>query len=113
MQETHVALEDQRQGVLARFFHGLSDPTRLRIIETLISEGELNVSQLVTLLGQPQSRVSNHLACLRWCGFVESRRDGKYVYYRIGDDRVRELVGLAGAIVADHSSAIMTCTRMG
>lgn len=112
MQDTHVALEDQRQDVLARFFHGLSDPTRLRIIETLISEGELNVSQLVALLGQPQSRVSNHLACLRWCGFVESRRDGKYVYYRIGDDRVRELVRLAGAIVTDHSSAIMTCTRM-
>ena len=72
-----VALEDaaeQRLAVTAKFFHGLSDLTRLRIVELLL-EGEKNVSELVTILDQPQSRVSNHLACLRWCGYVDSRRD--------------------------------------
>ena len=43
-----------------------------------------NVSELVAALGQPQSRVSNHLAVAR-CGYVDSRREGKFVYYRLAD----------------------------
>ena len=102
---------EQRQAVTAKFFHGLSDLTRLRIVELLL-EGEKNVSELVALLGQPQSRVSNHLACLRWCGYVGSRRDGKFVYYRVADPRVRELLELARGVTADHAAAILGCTRM-
>lgn len=102
---------DQRLEVTARFFHGLSDLTRLRIVELLL-DGEKNVSQLVGILGQPQSRVSNHLACLRWCGYVESRREGKFVYYRIADPRVRQLLGLAREVIADNAAAILSCTRI-
>lgn len=104
--------ETQRQETTAKFFHGLSDLTRLRIVEVLLDEGEQNVSELVALLGQSQSRISNHLACLRWCGYVDSRRDGKFVYYRIADPRVRELLLLARAVIADNAAAILTCTRM-
>ena len=86
-------VDEQRLAVTDKFFHGLSDLTRLRIVEILL-DGELNVSELVALLGQPQSRVSNHLACLRWCGYVDSRRDGKFVYYRVADPRIRDLVML-------------------
>ena len=71
-----------------------------------------NVTELVTLLGQSQSRVSNHLACLRWCGYVDSRREGKFVYYRVSDPRVRQLVELARGVIADHAAAILSCTRM-
>lgn len=109
-----AALEDateQRLAVTAKFFHGLSDLTRLRIVELLL-EGEKNVSELVGILGQPQSRVSNHLACLRWCGYVDSRRDGKFVYYRVADPRVRQLVELARSVIADNAAAVLSCTRM-
>lgn len=109
-----VALEDasdQRLAVTAKFFHGLSDLTRLRIVEVLL-EGEQNVSELVTLLGQPQSRVSNHLACLRWCGYVDSRRDGKFVYYRVADPRIRQLVELARSVIADNAASVLSCTRI-
>ena len=109
-----VALEDaadQRLAVTAKFFHGLSDLTRLRIVEVLL-EGEQNVSELVTLLGQPQSRVSNHLACLRWCGYVDSRRDGKFVYYRVADPRIRQLVELARSVIADNAASLLSCTRI-
>ena len=110
-----VALEDaaveQRLAVTAKFFHGLSDLTRLRIVELLL-EGEKNVTELVAALGQPQSRVSNHLACLRWCGYVDGRRDGKFVYYRVADPRVRQLLDLARGVIADHAAAILSCTRM-
>ena len=109
-----AALEEameQRLAVTAKFFHGLSDLTRLRIVELLL-EGEKNVSELVSLLGQPQSRVSNHLACLRWCGYVDSRRDGKFVYYRVSDPRVRQLLALARNVIADNAAAIVSCVRM-
>ena len=105
------AAAEQRLAVTAKFFHGLSDLTRLRIVEHLL-DGEKNVSELVGLLGQPQSRVSNHLACLRWCGYVESRRKGKFVYYRVSDSRVRELLALARGVIADNAAAILSCTRM-
>lgn len=105
------AAADRRLAATAKFFHGLSDLTRLRIVELLLG-GERNVSELVALLGQPQSRVSNHLACLRWCGYVDSRRDGKFVYYRVSDPRVRELLALARGVIADHADAIESCTRI-
>ena len=102
----------QRQEITAKFFHGLSDLTRLRIVELLLDEGEQSVSELVAALGQPQSRISNHLACLRWCGYVDSRREGKFVYYRVADPRVRELIELARGVIADHAAAILSCTRI-
>lgn len=102
----------QRVEVTVKFFRGLTDPTRLRIVELLLDQGEKNVSELVEVLGQPQSRISSHLACLRWCGYVTSRREGKYIYYRIADERVAKLLDLAHAVIAEHAHAILTCTRM-
>ena len=105
-------LTEQRQEITAKFFHGLSDLTRLRIVELLLDEGEQNVTDLVSALGQSQGRISNHLACLRWCGYVDSRREGKYVYYRVSDPRVRDLLDLARTIIADNAASILSCTRM-
>jgi DNA-binding transcriptional ArsR family regulator len=76
--------------LVAKYFRGLGDPIRLRILELLQSEGELTVGALVRRLGLPQPRVSNHLACLRWCGFVEARREGRY--FRKALKRVRPMV---------------------
>lgn len=97
--------------IFAKFFHGLSNPTRLRIIETLL-DGEHSVSQLVDTIGATQSQVSNQLSCLKWCGYVTSRQDGKYVLYRISDDRVRNILHLAKNIVVDNADHIRSCTRM-
>lgn len=94
--------------LLARVFHGLSDPTRLRIVQLLLA-GEQNVGELVAALGAPQGRVSSHLMCLRWCGFVTSRRVGKYVFYRVSDPRVAELVQLAHGLLHDNAQAIASC----
>ncbi len=94
--------------LLARVFHGLSDPTRLRIVQLLLP-GEKNVSELVAALGAPQGRVSSHLMCLRWCGFVTTRRVGKYVFYRVSDPRVAELMQLAHGLLHDNVQAIASC----
>ena len=105
-------LDMQRLELTMKFFRGLTDKTRLRIIELLLEEGEQNVSEIVECIGQSQGRVSSHLACLRWCGYVTSRREGKYVYYQVADERVASLLLLARGIIADHAREILTCTRM-
>ena len=92
----------------ARFFQGLADPTRVRILEHLVG-GEKCVREMVEELGIPQSSVSTHLGCLRWCGYVSSRKEGRNVYYQVTDDRVLEIVRLARAIIADNAQAILTC----
>ena len=95
--------------LLACLFAGVSDPTRLRILLALL-ERERNVSELVTLVGTGQGRVSTHLQCLRWCGFVVSERRGKFVYYRVCDPRVRQLIKLAQDMVVLHGEQLATCS---
>lgn len=97
--------------LLAKYFRGFGDVTRLRILEAL-SEGERSVGELVELLGEPQPKVSSHLSCLRWCGFVESRREYRTVYYRIADQRVAEMVELARALLQDNAEHVAACRRI-
>lgn len=106
--EPRRARTDPHSVLVSRFFQLLADPTRVRIVELLL-EGEKNVTELVEALAAPQGRVSAHLACLKWCGFVQTRREGKFVYYRIVDGRVRQLVHLAHLLLADHDEAVACC----
>jgi DNA-binding transcriptional ArsR family regulator len=87
--------------VLAKYFRGFGDPTRLRILDLLRRE-ERSVGELVKALRQPQPKVSNHLACLRWCGFVIAERRGKRVFYRLADERVAEVIDTTKALLADN-----------
>jgi len=98
--------------LVAKYFRGLGDPTRLRIIEALLAR-EASVSELVDLLGAPRSRVSNHLACLRWCRFVESERRGRTVVYRIADERLARVLDLAASLAEPTSAHLASCTRIG
>jgi DNA-binding transcriptional ArsR family regulator len=98
--------------LVAKYFRGLGDPVRLRILELLRREGELSVGELVRRLGLPQPHVSNHLACLRWCGFVEARRDGRTVYNRIADERVEAMLELAESLLADNAEHVAACCRI-
>lgn len=98
--------------LLAKYFKVLSDATRVRILELLAGGAEMSVSELMAELGQAQSRVSNHLACLRWCGFVQTRRAHRTVYYRIADDRVLEVLALGRALLADNAEHVAACRRV-
>ena len=98
--------------LVAKYFRGLGDPIRLRILELLRSEGELSVGELVERLALAQPQVSNHLACLRWCGFVEARREGRAVYNRIADARVEAMLGLAQSLLADNAEHVAACCQI-
>lgn len=93
---------------LARVFAGISEPARSHIL-LLLLDGEYNVSELVSRTGISQGRTSIHLQCLRHCGFVSSERRGKFVYYRVRDGRVRELIQRAQEFAADYSAELVSC----
>jgi DNA-binding transcriptional ArsR family regulator len=98
--------------LVAKYFRGLGDPTRLRILELLREHGELTVGELVERLAMAQPKVSNHLACLRWCGFIEARREHRTVYNRIADERVAEMVDLAHGLLEDNEEHVAACCRI-
>jgi len=97
--------------IVAKYFRGFGDPTRVQILEAL-AEGERSVGELVELIGAPQPKVSSHLACLRWCGFVESRREYRTVYYRVADRRVEKMIALARSLLEDNAEHVAACRRI-
>ena len=101
-----------RSEVLATFFQGLADPTRVRILE-LLAERPRTVSELQADLGLAQGRVSSHLACLRWCGYVVGTVDGRFNRYRLVDPRVREIMAVAESIVRDNEQRLTSCLVLG
>lgn len=94
--------------IVAKFFRGLGDPTRVRILQLLL-ERERTVGELVEETGVLQGRLSSHLACLRWCGFVAARREGRRVYYSVHDERVRRLLAIAAEFLSEHADSVDLC----
>lgn len=94
--------------MLARFFHGLSDPTRVRILEFLL-DGPRSAGEIVRYVGRRQPSVSAHLTCLRFCGYVEARRRGRNVYYEIIDPKVRRLFELGERYLNQNAERILAC----
>ncbi|MBI4282503.1 MAG: winged helix-turn-helix transcriptional regulator [Chloroflexi bacterium] len=100
-----------RLELMTKFFRALGDPSRLKILALLLG-GEKNVGELVEVVGSSQGRVSNHLACLRQCGFVNTRRDAKFIYYTIADDEVRCLLEVSQSMIARNAERIWACTQV-
>src|SRR5215213_10576259 len=103
--------EPSQVDLVAKYFRTLGDPTRLRILE-LINEQERSVGEIVETLELQQSKVSNHLACLRWCGFVTTRREHRTVYYRVADPRVTALISMGRDLLADNAEHVAACRRV-
>jgi ArsR family transcriptional regulator, cadmium/lead-responsive transcriptional repressor len=103
--------EPAEADLVAKYFRVLGDRTRLRILE-LVAARERSVGELVSLLGEPQTKVSNHLACLRWCGFVTTRREHRTIHYRLADDRVAAIVELGRALLHDNAEHVAACGRV-
>ncbi len=97
--------------LVAKYFRGLGSPTRLRILE-LVGEKERSVGELAAIVDEAQPKISNHLACLRWCGYVTTRRDHRTIYYRQADQRVATIVALAHELLRDNADHIAACRRI-
>lgn len=96
----------------ARFFRVLGDPTRIRII-SLLASGPMTVGEIVEQLGLPQARISTHLACLRWCEFVETQKIGRQVEYSLQDSSIEQLLSLAQRMSLVREEHLSSCNRIG
>jgi DNA-binding transcriptional ArsR family regulator len=97
-------------GLQAKLFRGLSDESRLAILEAL-REGPLPVGRIVEATGLSQSNASNHLRCLSDCGLVSAEQQGRFVLYRLADKRIEELLHLADGVLAELGRRIYACTN--
>jgi ArsR family transcriptional regulator, cadmium/lead-responsive transcriptional repressor len=104
-----VGRESEDMCLLARFFSGFANSTRLSILLLLARQGETKVGDLVRELRAPQPRVSDHLRCLAWCGYVEVRREGRNAFYSIADKRVLEMLRLGEAMLRDNFGHVEVC----
>ena len=91
-------------------FRGFADPTRLSILESL-RHGDRTVGAIAELTKQSQSNVSNHLSCLRECGLVISRRNGKSICYSIASQQVHFLLNDGDLVLEEISNSIRSCAR--
>lgn len=99
--------------VAAAFFHGLSDPSRLAILQHL-TLGEHRVRELTEHLGLAQSTVSAHLACLRECGLVSSRPQGRASVFSLTcTPQLLTVLAAAEQVLATTGYAVALCPNYG
>lgn len=97
----------------ASLFHSLSDPARLAIVRHL-ALGEHRVVDLTAHLGLAQSTVSKHLACLRDCGLVTSRPQGRASLFSLTPAaELRDLLAAAERLLAVTGNAVDLCPTYG
>lgn len=110
LSDMSVGRESEEMCLLAKFFNGFANSTRLSILLLLARQGETKVGDLVAALDAPQPRVSDHLRCLAWCGYVQVRREGRNAYYSITDERVMQMIGLGEELLQDNLERVESCS---
>ena len=98
--------------LVAKLFRGFADPTRLAILAAL-ADGELRVTDLQGRLGGSQGNVSGHLACLKDCGMVADRPEGRAVWYRIAEPQVIDVIRAAERLLACTGERVDLCPNYG
>jgi DNA-binding transcriptional ArsR family regulator len=93
-------------------FRSLGDPTRLAILHRL-AHGEARVVDLTGQLGMAQSTVSKHLACLRDCGLVDYRVQGRQSFYALTRPELMDLLRSAELVLAATGNKVALCPVYG
>lgn len=93
-------------------FHSLADATRLTIIRRLAT-GEARVSDLVRELGLAQSTTSEHVACLRDCGLVVGRAEGRQTFYALAHPELIDMLTAAESLLSATGFQVDLCSNYG
>ena len=96
----------------AKLFRGFSDPSRLSILEALRAR-PLTVTEIVEATGLSQPNASTHLSCLRDCGLVEGRVQGRSVYYSLSRPELMDVLAQAEILLAATGNAVSLCPNYG
>jgi len=90
-------------GAASRLFHALSEPTRLQILERL-KDGEQCVCELTEEFHTGQSRLSFHLRVLKEAGLINDRPEGRWMYYSLNVEGIKELESVVKTLQESHPS---------
>lgn len=93
-------------------FRSLGDPARLAIVRRLAA-GEARVADLTADLGLAQSTISSHMACLKDCGLVAGRMEGRRVFYSLARPELLEMLSAAEVLLAATGNAVALCPNYG
>ena len=95
MEQPSFSLIDKQEHieVAARALKAIAHPLRLKIL-CVVGDQEACVQDIVDAVGTSQSNISQHLAILREKGVLVTRKDANRVFYRVGDQRTLQLVGM-------------------
>ncbi|AXQ50942.1 ArsR/SmtB family transcription factor [Lysinibacillus fusiformis] len=103
-------MESNSLDLKIKLIHGFSNKTRLQILEC-IKEGEKTVSQIVEEIHGNQSNISQHLACLKGCGIIVGRNEGKYIYYSLRNERIKGLLEMFDVVLEDVENDVACCAN--
>jgi DNA-binding transcriptional ArsR family regulator len=97
-------------GLVAERFKALAEPARLQILQALRT-GEHTVTELVDSTGLGQANVSKHLQLLHGLGFVDRRKDGLYVHYRLSGEDIFLMCDLMCGRIEDEAARRLRLTK--
>ena len=96
----------------AALFHSLGDPKRLAIVQRM-AHGEVRVGDLTAELGLAQSTVSAHVGCLRECGLITGRTEGRQIFYALARPELLDLLATAETLLAATGAKVALCPTYG
>jgi len=91
-----------------KFLQGFAHKIRIQILEC-IKEEEKTVSHIVSHLNGNQSNISQHLACLKGCGLIVGRQEGKYIFYSLSNQHVRDLLTMFDVVLDEVQNDVESC----
>lgn len=90
---TELIEQEEHIQQAARVLKAMSHPLRLKIL-CVLGDQEISVQDIVERVGTSQSNISQHLAILRDKGVLRARKDANRVFYRVGNQRTMQLLGM-------------------
>jgi DNA-binding transcriptional ArsR family regulator len=103
-------MQNNKIDTKVKLVHGFSNKTRLQILEC-IKDQEKTVSQIVKEINGSQSNISQHLACLKGCGIIVGRNEGKYCFYSLRNQHIRDLLTMFDIVLEDVQNDVACCER--
>lgn len=101
-------MQNNNLDMKVKLIHGFSNKTRIQILECLKNE-EKTVSQIVGEIKGNQSNISQHLACLKGCGIIVGRNEGKYCFYSLRNQHIRDLLDMFDVVLNDVQNDVACC----
>ena len=93
-----------------KLIHGFSNKIRIQILESIKNQ-EKTVTRIGEEIKGNQSNISQHLACLKGCGIIVGRNEGKYCYYSLRNQHIRDLLAMFDVVLEDVQNDVACCER--